>query len=140
MLIKAIHPDFIMPTKSSELAGGWDLYMPEGGSIRSRSTTKVHLGFSAAVPEGYVALLLPRSGKGSMGLELVNTSGVIDADYRGEWIANLTIKPGYPVMNFSPGDRLIQAVIVPVYQGSLTLVPELPTTARGDGGFGSSGA
>lgn len=139
MQIKALHPNFIMPTKGSATAGGIDIYMPEKGGVREYKTNKVHLGFSAAIPEGWIALLLPRSGVGSRGLQLVNTCGVIDADYRGEWIANLTVKPGYEPIGWEAGDRLLQAVLVPHYTGALTKVDELPSTSRGSGGFGSSG-
>ena len=139
MQIKALHPDFIMPTKGTAHSAGWDLYMPTNGRV-THEPLKVPLGFAAAIPQGWVALLLPRSGAGSKGLELVNTCGVIDADYRGEWIANLQLKPGHPIREFNTGDRLLQVVLVPHYQLNFQLVDELPATARGEGGFGSTGS
>lgn len=139
MQIKALHKDFIMPTKGSQQAGGWDLYMPTDGFVVPNQVTSVPLGFSAAVPEGFVALLLPRSGTGSRGLDLMNTVGVIDADYRGEWMAKLTIKADQPGIHFKKGERLLQMVLVPVYIKDMQLVEELPSTERGSGGFGSSG-
>lgn len=127
-----------MPNKGTELAGALDLYMPELGSIDGNSRL-IGLGFAAAVPPGHVALLLPRSGTGAkFGVELNNTCGVIDEDYRGEWMAALRTKDGR-TFTWAAGDRLIQAVIVPVLKVQLELVTELDKTGRGSGGFGSSG-
>ncbi|MCM2973733.1 dUTP diphosphatase [Larsenimonas suaedae] len=138
MKMKKRHPNFILPTRGSEAAGGLDLYMPEAGECDDR-TTKVGLGFSAAVPKGNVALLLPRSGTGAkFGLELNNTCGVIDADYRGEWIANLRTKNGER-FSWDAGERVLQMVVVPAVYVTPELVDELDDTERGEGGFGDSG-
>lgn len=138
MQITAIHPNFIMPTKGTEKAGAFDLYMPEFGMANGNSQF-VKLGFAAAVPDGHVALLLPRSGAGAnFGLELNNTCGVIDSDYRGEWKAAMRTKGGN-VLSWQPGDRLLQFLVVPVAQVTLQLVDELDPTSRGAGGFGSTG-
>ena len=139
MRIKSLHPAFIMPTKGSEEAAAHDIYMPEAGSLTGVVPNLVGLGFSAAVPAGYVALLLPRSSTGGkFGLELHNTCGVIDSDYRGEWKAALRTKNGMP-FTWSAGERLLQFLIVPVFSVNLELVDDLDTTSRGEGGFGSSG-
>lgn len=138
MEIQAIHQNFIMPSKGSELAGAFDIYMPEPG-IASGVPQFVGLGFAAAVPEGHVALLLPRSSSGAKyGLELNNTCGVIDSDYRGEWKAALRTKDGKP-FRWEAGDRVLQFLVVPVAQVELQAVSELPSTERGEGGFGSTG-
>lgn len=138
MFIKSIHPKFTMPTKGSEMAGAFDLYMPEPGQVNSEKEF-IGLGFAAAVPDGHVALLLPRSGTGAkFGLELNNTCGVIDADYRGEWKAALRTKNG-ETYSWEAGDRLLQFLVVPVAQVTLEAVTSLPETSRGEGGFGSSG-
>ena len=140
MQIKALHPDFIMPTKGSEMAGAYDIYMPEAGQTLGYSVNMVGLGFATSVPQGYVALLLPRSSTGAtFGLELNNTCGVIDADYRGEWKAALRTKNPEETLQWAKGDRLLQFLLVPVLNGQLVLVDELNDTARGTGGFGSSG-
>src|SRR5690554_2995403 len=79
--IKSLHPMFQLPTKSRDKSGAYDLYMPQDGSIAGDVVTEVPLGFAAAIPTGYVGLILPRSGVGVRnGLELNNTCGVIDAD------------------------------------------------------------
>lgn len=139
MNIKKLHPNFKMPTRGTEHAGGYDLYMPEAGVLMPGATygQMVPLGFAAEIPVGYVALLLPRSGAGVKGVSLNNTVGVIDADYRGEWMACLRMKNGIP-HRWEAGDRLIQFVLVPAHTPELVLVEELGTTDRGEGGFGST--
>ena len=139
MRIKAMHRNFIMPIKSTQGAGAFDIFMPEAGSTSHCETTKVGLGFCAEVPENHVAIILPRSGIGSkQGIELNNTAGVIDSDYRGEWFATLKLKR---VGNYSweQGERLLQFLIVPVAQVELEQVDDLNTTERGNGGLGSTG-
>lgn len=138
MLIKSLHPSFIMPTKGTDNAGAFDIYMPEDGSATG-TPQLIGLGFAAAVPEGHVALLLPRSSTGAkFGLELNNTCGVIDADYRGEWKAAIRTKSGL-VHSWEAGERLLQFVVVPVAEVTLQLVNSLDNTQRGTGGFGSTG-
>ena len=138
MRIKKLCHNFVMPVKSTERAGAFDIYMPNSG-YASGHVTRVGLGFAAAVPEGHVALIFPRSGVGSKyGLELNNTCGVIDSDYRGEWIANIRTKNG-TYLEWGTNDRLLQFLIVPAADVSLELVDELDITERGTGGFGSTG-
>ena len=138
MFIKPLHASFIMPTKGSNQAGAFDIYMPEAGVANEKSRV-IKLGFAAAVPEGHVALLLPRSSTGAkFGLELNNTCGVIDADFRGEWMAVMRTKDG-SVFTWNAGERILQCVVVPVLNVNLQLVKELEGTERGEGGFGSSG-
>lgn len=137
MQIKPLHTGFIMPTKGTAQSGAIDLYMPEDG-IASRVSQLFGLGFAAAVPPGHVALLVPRSSTGAKhGLELNNTCGVIDEDYRGEWKAALRTKSGLP-FRWKAGERVIQALIVPVTSVQLEQVDELPASDR-QGGFGSTG-
>lgn len=99
----------------------------------------VKLGFAAAIPPGYVGLLFPRSGVGAKhGVELNNTCGVIDADYRGEWMASIRTKSGN-TFTWQAGERVIQCVVVPVLDLQLVQVDDLDDTSRGQGGFGSTG-
>jgi dUTP pyrophosphatase len=138
MRITAIHPDFIMPSKGSIGAGAFDVYMPIGG-IANGNSQLIGLGFAAAVPTGYVALLLPRSSSGAkFGLALNNTCGVIDSDYRGEWMASIKTNSGIPYA-WNAGDRLLQFILVPVATITLEQVDNLEETGRGLGGFGSTG-
>lgn len=127
-----------MPTKASDKAGAFDIYMPEAG-IAGGNNQFFGLGFATAIPQGFVGLLLPRSGTGAKhGLELNNTCGVIDADYRGEWKAALKTKSGIP-FSWEAGERILQFMIVPIAQVELQLVDSLEETVRGTGGFGSTG-
>lgn len=139
MRITSIHKGFIMPIKGSNSAGAFDIYMPIAG-IANGSSQLIGLGFVAAVPPGHVALLLPRSSTGAKyGVELNNSCGVIDSDYRGEWKAAIRTKSGIPFA-WEAGERVLQFLLVPVNCTEvLELVDELDATDRGAGGFGSSG-
>lgn len=139
MQIKALHSNFVMPIKSTAKAGAFDIYMPEAGAVSGQGSKLIGLGFSAAVPENHVALLLPRSGVGAKyGVELNNTCGVIDSDYRGEWKAAIKTKNGGP-FRWEPEERVLQFLIVPIAQVELELVDDLDETSRGEGGFGHTG-
>jgi dUTP pyrophosphatase len=139
MRIKALSPNFVKPIKSTKGAGAFDIYMPEAGSCYGDVPEAVPLGFSTAIPENHVALIFPRSGVGAKnGVELNNTCGVIDSDYRGEWKAFIRTKSGEQ-FKWNMGDRVLQFLVVPVAWIDLEVVDELNETDRGDGGFGSSG-
>lgn len=139
MRIKALHPNFLIPTKGTDGAGAYDLYMPEPGDSNDYLYGMTGLGFSAEVPKGHVALILPRSSAGAKyGVELNNTCGVIDSDYRGEWKAVIRTKNN-ELFQWDQGDRVLQFLIVPVADATLELVDALDATERGSGGFGSSG-
>ena len=139
MRIKALHQNFVLPIKATDKAGAFDIYMPESGAIVGHHGKLVGLGFAAAVPEGHVALILPRSGVGAKhGVELNNTCGVIDSDYRGEWMASLKTKNG-SAYRWEAEDRLLQFLVVPVADVTLEEVDELNSTQRGTGGFGHTG-
>ena len=93
-------------------------------------------GIYAAIPTGWVGLVVPRSSLGLKGFALKNTLGVIDSDYRGE------IKLAYKGYTPAVGERVAQMVLVPHYTGSITRmnsIDDLDATERGEGGFGSTG-
>lgn len=139
MRVQPLHQGFIMPTKGTEKAGAFDIYMPEHGRVCELFPTTVHLGFSAQVPHGHVALLLPRSGVGAkFGLELMNTCGVIDSDYQGEWKAVIKTKGSIPYA-WVAGERVLQFLVVPVAEVTLELGEPLESTQRSLDGFGSTG-
>jgi len=138
MDIQSLHSAFIMPTKASDKAGAFDIFMPEAG-VATGLSQLVGLGFAAAVPDGHVALLLPRSSAGAKhGVELNNTCGVIDSDYRGEWKAAIRTKNKVP-FGWAAGDRVLQFLVVPIANVTLNQVDSLDETVRGEGGFGSTG-
>lgn len=138
MKILALHPNFTMPKVATSGSGAYDLFMPEAGSIDGDAII-IPLGFSLEVPKSHVALLLPRSGAGAkFSVELNNTVGVIDSDYRGEWMASMRTKNSVP-FGWNAGDRVLQFMLVPIITPPLELVTSLSDTDRGTGGFGSSG-
>lgn len=138
MYIQSLHPAFIMPTKATDKAGAFDVFMPVSG-IATGESQMVGLGFAAAVPSGHIGLLLPRSSAGAKhGVELNNTCGVIDSDYRGEWKAAIRTKSGKS-FDWKAGERILQFMIIPISDVSLELVDSLDETSRGSGGFGSTG-
>ena len=91
MKIKPLVKDFIVPEYKRELSGGMDIYLQQDITLDVGADNVINLGFAAEVPEGHIAMLLPRSSAGMKGIALRNTVGIIDADYRGEWIAHITL-------------------------------------------------
>lgn len=141
MHIVKISPQIKTPKRGTPGACGYDIYMPEDGVAYANQEVKVGLGFHLALPPGYCALILPRSGVGTKsGLELNNTCGVIDEDYRGEWMAVIKLKR-FEELRWKKDERLLQFVVVPVLQEEiheLDHVQDLPVSQR-LGGFGSTG-
>jgi len=136
--------EFIKPEYKTEYSAGMDIYLQEDATLVIGADNVIHLGFAAEVPEGYAAILLPRSSAGMKGISLRNTAGVIDSDYRGEWIAHIVIDQNQDnalldEWHYKRGDRIIQCLIVPVKKVDIELTESISVTARGDGGFGSTG-
>lgn len=136
--------EFIKPEYKTEYSAGMDIYLQEDTTLVIGADNVIHLGFAAEVPEGYAAILLPRSSAGMKGISLRNTAGVIDSDYRGEWIAHIVIDQNQDnalldEWHYKRGDRIIQCLIVPVKKVDIELTESVSVTARGDGGFGSTG-
>ena len=136
--------EFIKPEYKTEYSAGMDIYLQEDVTLVIGADNVIHLGFAAEVPEGYAAILLPRSSAGMKGISLRNTAGIIDSDYRGEWIAHIVIDQNQDnalldEWHYKRGDRLIQCLIVPVKKVDIELTESISVTARGDGGFGSTG-
>ena len=96
-------------------------------------------GLAMAIPEGYEGQVRPRSGlAASQGVTVINAPGTIDSDYRGELKVALVNVSQDPV-SIVPLQRIAQLVIAPVTRGDIVVVEELPKTARGAGGYGSTG-
>lgn len=97
-------------------------------------------GLSFEIPEGHVMLIYSRSGHGFKNdTRLSNCVGVIDADYRGEVKVKLTKDSLGGILNVQKGDRIAQAMVIPVDKVTFEEVDELGSTERGEGGFGSTG-
>lgn len=98
----------------------------------------IDLGFRSEIPLGWMAILAPRSSTGAkFGLELNNTVGFIDSDYRKNWLACMKTKSGLP-FSWAKGERVLQFTLVRVYQDELIVTSDLGATER-LGGFGSTG-
>ncbi len=140
--IKKVHPEAVVPLYASPGAAGADLYAlpvePET-EIRPGETVMLRTGIAAAIPEGYVGLVYARSGLAcKRDLAPANKVGVIDSDYRGEIMVALH-NHGTEIRCVEPGERIAQLVIAPVLQADFVESDDLDATARGAGGFGSTG-
>lgn len=132
-----VDKDLPLPFYATAGSAGLDLYSVEDVSIPQNGVVKVSTGIKIAIPEGYEGQIRPRSSLGSKGLLIPNSPGTIDSDYRGEVIVALLAATA-PV-EIRRGDKIAQLVIAPVVQPSITVVDALDSTARGEGGFGSTG-
>ena len=139
--IKKTRPGATLPRYSSDLAAGADLYACTEQEVRilPGETVLIPTGIAAAIPAGYAGFVFARSGLSvKMGLAPANKVGVIDADYRGEILVALYNQSGQ-VRTVKGGERIAQLVILPVPTAEFIEVEELSDTARGAGGFGSTG-
>lgn len=130
-----------MPTFGSREAAGADLYacLEEPVTIEPGKTVFLPTGLSMALPKGYVGLVYARSGLAcKYGLAPANKVGVIDSDYRGEFMIALH-NHGTEARVVEHGDRIAQLVVTPVIQPDYYEADTLDETSRGTGGFGSTG-
>jgi dUTP pyrophosphatase len=135
--------DLPLPSYQTEHAAGLDLLaaLPVEAplTLAPGARALVPTGLAIALPPGYEAQVRPRSGLAvKSGLTVLNSPGTIDSDYRGE-VQVLLINLGAAPVLLERGMRIAQMVIAPVEQAILTEVPSLDPTARGSGGFGSTG-
>jgi len=146
--IKKLHPDAIVPTYGTAGAACFDLYALEvndcfhiGSHADQFEPVMCRTGLAFEVPEGHAMMVYSRSGHGfKSDTRLANCVGVIDSDYRGELMVKLTYDGDDVGAFIKPGDRIAQAMIIPVEQVQFELADDLSDTARGEGGFGSTGA
>jgi len=132
-----------LPAYQTEHAAGLDLLAAVPDEIPTviapGTYALVPTGLTIALPAGYEAQVRPRSGLAAKhGVAVLNSPGTIDADYRGE-IGVLLINHGQNSFTVRRGERIAQMIVAPVVQATFDVVVELSHTARGDGGFGSTG-
>lgn len=128
-----------LPHYASEGAAGMDVVSAENVTIAPGARHAVATGFALAIPQGYEIQVRPRSGLAlKHGLSVPNAPGTIDSDYRGE-VKVILINHADTDFEISRGERIAQLVLCPVTRGAWREVEELDTTARGTGGFGSTG-
>lgn len=119
---------------------GADLRAAEAVHIAPGARALVGTGVSIALPEGYAAFVVPRSGLAAKhGITVLNSPGTVDAGYRGE--VKVALLNTDPTQGFSVavGDRIAQLIVMPVSRAVFVPVVELPDSTRGAGGFGSTG-
>ena len=140
MLVRLIDPDMPLPAYAHPGDAGADLVAAADVELAPGQRQLVPTGIAIALPQGYVGMVVPRSGLAARsGLSIVNTPGIIDAGYRGELkICLLNLDPTSPA-RIARGDRIAQLVVLPVASARFAPVTHLPASDRGDGGWGSSG-
>lgn len=139
--IKKLNENAVIPTYGTQYSAGADLYacLDESVSIGPGQTYLVKTGLAMEIPEGYAGLIYARSGLASKkGLAPANKVGVVDADYRGEVMVALHNHSDEAAV-VENGERIAQIVITPFLTADFVLSSELSDTARGEGGFGSTG-
>ena len=140
--IKKLRENAMLPSRGSAAAAGYDLYAcldSDCVEIAPHTTVIIGTGLAVAVPEGYFGAIFARSGLAAKeNLRPANCVGVADSDYRGEYIVALH-NDGEAVRTVKNGDRIAQHVIMPYLAVEFNEVDELDETARGAGGFGSTG-
>jgi dUTP diphosphatase len=130
----------VLPSRAHPGDAGLDLYASEAAHIGPGERWSVGTGVAVEIPAGHAGLVLPRSGLArDHGISLPNSPGLIDSGYRGELRVLLLNTDPAETFHVEPGDRIAQLVIAPIAPAEPVEVAELNGSARGDGGFGSSG-
>jgi len=140
---KKLHPDAILPSYSKTGDAGMDLTAINHGDIVLCDHTaylNYRTGLAVEIPEGYVGLIFPRSSVSNLPVWLANSVGVIDSGYRGEIQFRFKLDSDAPFNSgYKAGDRIGQLIILPYPTIEPEWSDELSDTARGEGGFGSTG-
>jgi dUTP pyrophosphatase len=130
----------VVPSRAHEGDAGLDLHACEAAHIGPGERWSVGTGIAVEIPDRHAGLVLPRSGLAKKhGIALVNAPGLIDSGYRGEVRVLLLNTDPAEIFRVAPGDRIAQLVIVPIALATPVEAQALTDSARGDGGFGSSG-
>lgn len=139
--IKKISENAVIPTYGTEFSAGADIYalLDSDIEIQPSETVMIKTGLQLEIPEGYAGFIYPRSGISvKRGLAPANKVGVIDSDYRGEVMVALHNHSSV-IQKVEKGERIAQLIIAPYIHADFIEADELDDTARGDGGFGSTG-
>jgi len=137
--VKLVHPDAKLPEYKTDGAAGADLHSIEDVTIHPGRAILARTGISIELESGFEAQIRPRSGLAvNKGVTVLNSPGTIDSDYRDEIRVLLILLGNIPV-TLPAGSRIAQIVVAPVVRSEFQIVDELSTTARGKGGFGSTG-
>jgi len=137
---RRLHPDAVVPAYAHPGDAGADLCCVEAFTLHPGTRRLVHTGLALALPDGYAGFVHPRSGLAARsGITVVNSPGTVDAGYRGEILVCLANTDRDRAVGFAVGDRIAQLVIQQVSRAAFVTVEELPGSARGIGGHGSTG-
>jgi dUTP pyrophosphatase len=140
LAVAKLKSEAVLPSRAHEGDAGLDLYACEAAHIGPGERWSIGTGIAVEIPDGHAGLVLPRSGLAKRhGITLVNSPGLIDAGYRGEVRVLLLNTDPAEVFLVAPGDRIAQLVITPIALADPIEAAALGDSARGDGGFGSSG-
>jgi dUTP pyrophosphatase len=137
--IKKLHPDAIAPSYSHPGDAGLDLFTVEAATIGPSESKLIKTGISIELPEGTEGQVRPRSGLAlKHQITLLNSPGTIDEGYRGE-VGVIVINHGKQEFEVTKGMKIAQLLVKPVLRVEVEEIDELSDTARGAGGFGSTG-
>jgi dUTP diphosphatase len=140
VLITRVDPDAMLPSYARPGDAGADLVTCEDVDLAPGERAIVRTGIAIALPDGYAAFVHPRSGLAAKhGVTVVNAPGTVDAGYRGEIKVILLNTDAARPVSFRRGDRIAQLVVQRVEHVTFREVAALPGSARGEGGFGSTG-
>jgi dUTP pyrophosphatase len=134
---KQLDPRAVLPKRGSELAAGLDVYGIEDLEIAPKQRVMARTGLAVAIPPGFYGRVAPRSGLAAKnGLDVL--AGVIDSDYRGEIVCVL-YNTGDEIIKLLAGSKICQLIVEQIITPEATWATDLDETARGAGGFGSTG-
>jgi dUTP pyrophosphatase len=129
-----------VPSYSHPGDAGADLSSSEALTLAPGERATVGTGVSIALPDGFVAFVVPRSGLAAKhGITIVNSPGTVDAGYRGELKVTLLNTDSSQPFDIAVGDRIAQMIVMPITQARFIPVEKLPLSERGESGFGSTG-
>lgn len=137
ILVKRLSPEAILPTRAHADDAGMDLYALEDVWIGPGEGKLASTGVAMAIPQGHVGMIADRSSMAKKGIK--TAGGIIDAGYRGEVkviLRNLSNEE----IRLNAGERIAQLLILPIQTPAVVESADLDSTARGEGGFGSTGA
>lgn len=130
----------VLPNYAHPGDAGADLHASEALELAPGARALVGTGVSIALPDGFAAFVVPRSGLAAKhGITIVNSPGTVDAGYRGEIKVTLLNTDQTEPFQIAVGDRIAQLIIMPVVRATFIPVDRLPGSQRGEGGFGSTG-
>ena len=139
--VRRLHPGARLPARAHPGDAGYDLFAAEGVSLAPGERAVVPTGIAIELPPGHAGWVVPRSGLARRhGIALVNAPGLIDEGYRGEIGVLLLNTDRSETVELAVGDRIAQLVVMAVATPEVVEADELGATARGAGGFGSTGA